>query len=88
MKYKTINPKETVFYVFETSTIKFSIFDSEMDEAIYLGGEWNMVSGIVKNIKKQNPNVKLYYYSKSKDNKEKMVLDPFWTNTLKMIIPT
>ena len=34
MKYKTINPKETVFYVFETSTIKFSIFDSEMDELL------------------------------------------------------
>jgi len=86
MKYKTINPKETVFYVFETSNNKFSMFDSEIDEAIYLGREWNMVRGIVKNIKKENPNVKFYYYAK--DNKEKMVLDPFWTNTLKMIIPT
>ena len=52
MKYKTINPKETVFYVFETSDNKFSMFDSEIDEAIYLGREWNMVRGIVKNIKK------------------------------------
>jgi len=39
MKYKTINPKETVFYVFETSDNKFSMFDSEIDEAIYLGRE-------------------------------------------------
>ena len=86
MKYKTINPKETVFYVFETSNNKFSMFDSEIDEAIYLGGEWNMVRGIVKNIKKANPNVVLYYYSK--DSKEKMILAPDWTNILNMIIPT
>ena len=85
MKYKTINPKETVFYVFETSTIKFSIFDSEMDEAIYWGS-WNMVINIVKNIKKANPNVVFYYYSK--DSKEKMILAPDWTNILNMLIPT
>jgi hypothetical protein len=54
-----------------------------MDEAIYWGN-WNMVTAIVKNIKKQNPNVKFYYYSK--DNKEKMVLAPDWTNTLNTII--
>ena len=53
MTFKKINPKETVFYVFETSTIKFSIFDSEMDEAIYWGN-WNMVMSLIKNIKKQN----------------------------------
>ena len=82
MTFKKINPKETVFYVFETSTIKFSIFDSEMDEAIYWGN-WNMVISIIKNIKKQNPNVKFYYYSK--DNKEKMVLAQDWTNTLNRI---
>jgi len=78
MTFKKINPKETVFYVFETSTIKFSIFDGEMDEAIYWGN-WNMVTAIVK-----NPNVKFYYYSK--DNKEKMVLAPDWTNTLNTVI--
>jgi len=42
------------------------------------------VTAIVKNIKKQNPNVKFYYYSK--DNKEKMVLAPDWTNTLNTVI--
>ena len=80
MKFKTINPKETVFYVFETSTIKFSIFDSEMDDAICWGRSWNMVINIVKNIKKANPNVVFYYYSK--DSKEKMTLSPNWTNIL------
>ena len=80
MKFKTINPKETVFYVFETSTIKFSIFDSEMDVAICWGKSWNIVINIVKNIKKANPNVVFYYYSK--DSKEKMTLSPEWTNIL------
>lgn len=80
MKFKTINPKETVFYVFETSTIKFSIFDSEMDVAICWGKSWNIVINIVKNIKKANPNVVFYYYSK--DSKEKMILSPDWTNIL------
>ena len=80
MKFKTINPKETVFYVFETSTIKFSIFDSEMDVAICWGKSWNIVINIVKNIKKANPNVVFYYYSK--DSKEKMILSSDWTNIL------
>lgn len=80
MKFKTINPKETVFYVFETSTIKFSIFDNEMDVAICWGKSWNIVINIVKNIKKANPNVVFYYYSK--DSKEKMTLSPNWTNIL------
>ena len=80
MKFKTINPKETVFYVFETSTIKFSIFDSEMDVAICWGKSWNIVINIVKNIKKANPNVVFYYYSK--DSKEKMILSTDWTNFL------
>ena len=80
MKFKIINPKETVFYVFETSTIKFSIFDSEMDVAICWGKSWNIVINIVKNIKKANPNVVFYYYSK--DSKEKMILSPDWTNIL------
>ena len=86
MKFKTINPKETVFYVFETSTIKFSIFDSEMDVAICWGKSWNIVINIVKNIKKANPNVVFYYYSK--DSKEKMILAPDWTNILNKLIPT
>ena len=86
MKFKTINPKETVFYVFETSNIKFSIFDSEMDVAICWGKSWNIVINIVKNIKKANPNVVFYYYSK--DSKEKMILAPDWTNILNMLIPT
>lgn len=86
MKFKTINPKETVFYVFETSTIKFSIFDSEMDVAICWGKSWNIVINIVKNIKKANPNVVFYYYSK--DSKEKMILATDWTNVLNKLIPT
>ena len=45
-----------------------------------------LIYSSVVNIKKENPNVKFYYYAK--DNKEKMVLAPDWTNTLKMIIPT
>ena len=53
-----------------------------MDEAIYWGN-WNMVMSLIKNIKKQIPNVKFYYYSK--DNKEKMVLVTDWTNTLNKI---
>lgn len=84
MKFKKINPKETVFYVFEISTIKFSIFDSEMDEAIYWGN-WNLVINIIKNIKEQNPNVVVYYYSK--DAKEKMILANDWTAILTNLTP-
>jgi len=42
MKYKKINPKEDTFYIFEISSIKYVIYDSDMNEPIYYGS-WNMV---------------------------------------------
>ena len=37
MPFKPINPKEDTFYVFELSTTKYSVFDSQLDIAIYNG---------------------------------------------------
>jgi hypothetical protein len=65
MKYKKINKKEKLFYVFETSTTTFSIFDSAFDEPIYFGN-WNMCAGIIKNIKKNMKDATILYYTKQK----------------------
>jgi len=63
MIFKKINPKENTFYVLELSSTKFAIFDSLFDTPIY-NGSWNMVEGIMKNIKEHNKNASIYYYTK------------------------
>ncbi len=75
MKFKKINKKEKVFYVFEISSTKFSIFDSNMDYPIY-HGSWNMCEGIIKNIKKYSPKSSIYYYDV---NKNQLKLSSFWS---------
>ena len=78
MKFKKINEKENVFFVFETSSITFSIFDSGLDFPIY-AGSWNMCEGIIKNIKKYNNNSQIYYYIKEKSG---LKLNPLWSHNL------
>jgi|TARA_S200002703_G_scaffold30656_1_gene26621 hypothetical protein len=78
MKFKKINPKEKIFYVFELSSVKFSIFDSYIDYPIY-HGNWNMCESIIKNIKKSNPKVSLYFYDAKKNG---LKLSPFWSHNI------
>jgi len=75
MKFKKINTKEKTFYIFETSSISFSIFDSKLDFPIY-NGSWNMCEGIIKNIKKHIPTSSIYYYV---CNKNGIKLNSFWS---------
>lgn len=77
MKYKKINPKEKTFYIFEVSSIKYAIYDSELDEPIY-HGSWNMVEGIVKNIKSHSKNADILYYTKDKSGP--LLLSPLWSH--------
>lgn len=77
MKYKKINPKEKVFYIFEISSIKYAIYDSELDEPIY-HGSWNMVEGIIKNIKTYSKKADIFYYTKDKSGP--LLLSPLWSH--------
>lgn len=65
MTFKKINPKEKVFYIFEISSTKYLVMDSELDEPIY-HGSWNMASGIIRSIKKNMPKATINYYIKEK----------------------
>lgn len=65
MTFKKLNDKESPFYILELSTTQFVIYDNEFDIPIYYG-KWNMVEGIIKNIKQYNKNAKIYYYVKEK----------------------
>jgi len=71
MKFKKINPKEKYFYVFEISSISFSIFDSDLNFPLYTGS-WNMCEGIIKNIKKHMPKALIYFYDKEPNGKLKL----------------
>ena len=77
MKYKKINNKEETFYIFEISSIKYAIYDSELDEPIYYGS-WNMVEGIIKNIKKHSKNADILFYVKDKSGP--LLLSPLWSH--------
>ncbi len=77
MKYKKINPKEKTFYIFEVSSIKYAIYDSELDEPIY-HGSWNMVEGIIKNIKSHSKKADILYYTKDKSGP--LLLSPLWSH--------
>jgi len=79
MKFKKINEKENVFYVFETSTTSFSIFDSELDLPIYVGS-WNQCAGIIRNIKFYSKNAQIHFYVKEKSGFLK--LNPQWSYNL------
>ena len=79
MRFKKINPKEKEFYVFETSTITFSIFDGELNEPIYFGS-WQMCEGIIKNLKKHIKNVSIFYYTKEKNGHLRE--SPFWSHNI------
>ena len=75
MKFKNINPSETVFFIFETTSKKYSVFDSEIDLPIYVGS-WNMTAGIIRSLKKDVKNLTIYYYSKEKTG---LRLSPAWS---------
>ena len=76
MAFKKINPKEKIFYIFEISSTKFLILDSEMDEPIYYGS-WNMTSGIIRSIKDKMPKATINYYTKEKSGLLKY--NPQWS---------
>jgi uncharacterized protein YqhQ len=76
MKFKRINPKENVFYIFEIDQVTFSMFDSMLDMPIY-HGKWNMCESIIRSIKKNMKSSSIYYYDKNRDNKLK--LDSQWS---------
>lgn len=75
--FKKLNKKEKVFYVFEINTTTFSIFDSNIDVPIY-NGSWNFCANIIKSIKFNITDAKIYYYSKSKNNQLKLELQWSW----------
>lgn len=80
MTFKKLNLKESIFYVFELDSTTFSIFDTEMDVAIY-HGNWNMCAGIIRSIKLNIPGSKIFYYIKEKSGSFK--LDPQWSYNLR-----
>lgn len=80
MRFKKINPKEETFFVFETSETTFSIFDSQLDEAIYYGS-WNMCEGVIKNIKKHMKHASIFYYTKDKSGS--LLKSPLWSHKAK-----
>jgi hypothetical protein len=77
MTFKKINPKEKLFYIFEISSTKFLVLDSEMDEPIY-HGSWNMTSGIIRSIKKNMPKAEINYYVKEKSGL--LTYNPLWSH--------
>ena len=79
MTFKKINPKEIEFYVMEISSVRFVIFDSKFDVPIY-NGSWNMVEGIIKNIKEHTKNASIYYYTKQKSGFLKLEAAPWSYN--------
>lgn len=76
MPVKKINPKEKTFYIFEISSTKFLVLDSEMDEPIY-HGSWNLTSGIIRSIKDKMPKATINYYTKEKSGLLKY--NPLWS---------
>lgn len=76
MTFKKLSPKESTFYVFEINSSTFSVFDSELDIAIY-HGSWNMCAGIIRSIKSNMPKSKIMYYTKEKN--ESLKLDSQWS---------
>lgn len=76
MAFKKINSKEKLFYIFEISSTKFLVMDSELDEPVY-HGNWNMTAGIIRSIKKNMPKATINYYIKEKSGLLKY--DPLWS---------
>lgn len=77
MQYKIINKKETLFYVLKTNNITYSLFDSQLDLPIYYGS-WNMVAGIIANIREYNPYVTILYFSINPKTRQ-FVFEPQWS---------
>jgi hypothetical protein len=78
MKFKKINPKEKIFYVFKTSSIAYSIFDSFLDFPIY-AGHLAMTRGIIKNIRNQMPKSKVFFYDQKRAG---LILNPTQSHNL------
>ena len=65
MANKKINLKDTTFYIFEITSTKFLILDSEMDIPIYYGN-WNVTTAYIRTIKEKAPKAIINYYTKEK----------------------
>ena len=65
MAFKKINLKDKTFYIFEISSTKFLVLDSEMDQPLYYGS-WNMTSAYIRTIKEKAPKAIINYYTKEK----------------------
>jgi hypothetical protein len=76
MAFKKLNLKDKTFYIFEISSTKFLILDSEMDEPLY-HGSWNMTSAYIRTIKEKAPKAIINYYTKEKSGLLKY--NPLWS---------
>jgi hypothetical protein len=76
MAFKKINLKDKTFYIFEISSTKFLVLDSEMDEPLYYGS-WNMTSAYIRTIKEKAPKAIINYYTKEKSGLLKY--NPLWS---------
>ena len=76
MANKKINLKDTTFYIFEITSTKFLILDSEMDIPIYYGN-WNVTTAYIRTIKEKAPKAIINYYTKEKSGLLKY--NPLWS---------
>ena len=76
MANKKINLKDTTFYIFEITSTKFLILDSEMDIPVYYGN-WNVTTAYIRTIKEKAPNAIINYYTKEKSGLLKY--NPLWS---------
>ena len=76
MANKKINLKYTTFYIFEITSTKFLILDSEMDIPVYYGN-WNVTTAYIRTIKEKAPKAIINYYTKEKSGLLKY--NPLWS---------
>lgn len=76
MANKKINLKDTTFYIFEITSTKFLILDSEMDIPVYYGN-WNVTTAYIRTIKEKAPKAIINYYTKEKSGLLKY--NPLWS---------
>jgi len=76
MAFKKINLKDKTFYIFEISSTKFLILDSEMDTPVYYGN-WNVTAAYIRTIKEKAPKAIINYYTKEKSGLLKY--NPLWS---------
>lgn len=80
MIFKQLNSKEKYFYVFETSTTHYSVFDSNIDVPIYTG-TWLLTARVIESIKRLRKDAVISYYSVNKDGT--LRYEPIWSQKQK-----